>query len=71
MVSKGNHGWNARKFENLRGVFYAGGPAFKKSLNIRAFENFNIYSVITHILSLDDMARVDSSIKPVETIFSP
>lgn len=71
LSSKANHGWNAKKFENLRGVFYAGGPAFKKNFKMPAFENFNIYSVVTHILSLDDIAQVDSSFKAVETLFEP
>ena len=71
LSSKANHGWSAKKFENLRGVFYATGPAFKKNLRIAPFENFNIYSVVTHILGLNDIAQVDSSLMPVESIFVP
>ncbi len=65
----GNHGWDARKYEKMRGIFYAEGPAFKSHLKISAFENYNVYSVITHLLSLDDIAPVDSTLGERAEIF--
>ncbi len=58
--NRGNHGWDARKYEKMRGIFYAEGPAYKAGVRIPAFENFNVYSVITHLLSLEDLGLVDS-----------
>ena len=65
----GNHGWDARKYEKMRGIFYAEGPAFQSHLKIAAFENFNVYSVITHLLSLEDIAPVDSKLGERAQIF--
>ncbi len=69
-TSLGNHGWDARQNEKMRGIFYAEGPAFRHALKIPAFENFNIYSVVTHILSLDELSSVDSTLKPTSQIFA-
>ena len=67
--TRGNHGWDARKYEKMRGIFYAEGPAFKVDTKISSFENYNVYSVITHLLSLDDLAPVDSSLGERAKIF--
>lgn len=65
----GNHGWDARKYEKMRGIFYADGPQFKSQLKIAAFENFNVYSVVTHLLSLDNLGPVDSQLGDRARIF--
>ncbi len=65
----GNHGWDARRYEKMRGIFYADGPQFRDHLKIPAFENYNVYSVITKLLGLEDLAPVDSELGQRAAIF--
>ena len=50
--SAGTHGYDPEN-KDMHGIFYAIGPAFKKGFAHESFENVNLYSLITEILSLN------------------
>lgn len=49
--SLGSHGWDNLD-EDMRAVFYAHGPAFKKGFKAKAFENINVYNLLCKILNI-------------------
>lgn len=54
----------------MHATFYAWGPAFKKNLKIRGFENINIYPLITHILQLTISEPVDGNLKVLKPVLN-
>jgi predicted AlkP superfamily pyrophosphatase or phosphodiesterase len=64
--NKGTHGYdNSNK--DMYGIFYATGPAFKKSYNIHAFENVNLYPLIADIMNLKP-AVTDGKLENVQSM---
>jgi predicted AlkP superfamily pyrophosphatase or phosphodiesterase len=61
---KGTHGYD-NQWSAMHAVFYAAGPAFKKRYRQPAFENIDIYSLITKILHLKP-APTDGNIDRVD-----
>jgi predicted AlkP superfamily pyrophosphatase or phosphodiesterase len=53
---------------DMYATFYAWGPAFRKNLKIRGFENIHIYPLITEILQLKIAEPVDGSLKILRPI---
>jgi len=47
----GNHGYDNQTIP-MRALFVARGPAFRSGVVLNPFENVNVYSLITHLLSL-------------------
>ncbi|MEX1139127.1 MAG: ectonucleotide pyrophosphatase/phosphodiesterase [Bacteroidota bacterium] len=47
----GNHGYDNQSL-SMRALFVARGPAFQKGVVFEPFENVNVYSLMTHLLSL-------------------
>ncbi len=54
----GAHGFNPIN-EEMHGIFYANGPAFKKGLTIPSFKNIHIYPILCQILGLDIPDNID------------
>ena len=54
-ISKGasTHGFDPATTPEMGAIFYAKGPAFKKSVEITPFENIHIYPLIANILELN------------------
>jgi predicted AlkP superfamily pyrophosphatase or phosphodiesterase len=52
------HGFDPATLE-MHASFYAWGPAFKKNLNIRGFENIHIYPLVAKLLQLKITEPVD------------
>lgn len=50
-VKHGNHGFD-NKHKDMRAIFYATGPAFKKHYRHKAFENIHVYALIARLLNL-------------------
>lgn len=48
----GHHGFDPSVVKDMHATFMAWGPAFKKKLQIPAFENVNVYPLIAEILHL-------------------
>jgi hypothetical protein len=51
----------------MRGIFYAVGPDLKSGVRIPAFENVNIYPLITHLLGLN-APKTDGSLEVLKGI---
>jgi predicted AlkP superfamily pyrophosphatase or phosphodiesterase len=64
----GAHGYDPFLVKDMLATFYAWGPAFKNHLQIRAFENVNVYPVVTKILGLTYHEQIDGSPKIAEEI---
>lgn len=57
----GNHGYDNQSV-SMRALFVGRGPAFRKGAVLEPFENVNVYSLMTHLLSLTP-ALHDGSLK--------
>lgn len=58
-TSVGKHGYDPRKVPEMRATFMAWGPAFKQNLAFKAFDNVNVYPIVTKILGLDITSPID------------
>lgn len=58
----GEHGFDPA-IQDMHGIFYANGPAFKKGLSIGEFKNINVYPLICHLLGLDVPKDVDGKLE--------
>ncbi|MGX9987459.1 alkaline phosphatase family protein [Soonwooa purpurea] len=55
----GKHGYDPKKVPEMRAAFMAWGPAFKNNLEISAFNNVNVYPLVTKILGLKISSSID------------
>ncbi len=55
----GWHGYDPTLVKDMLATFYAWGPAFQKNLKIPAFENVNLYPLITQLLGLTYTEKID------------
>ncbi|RYZ97077.1 MAG: alkaline phosphatase family protein [Sphingobacteriaceae bacterium] len=60
-VNPGQHGYEAEEVPEMRAVFYAWGPAFKKNTIIKPFKNVSIYNLVNKILGLTFTEKVDGN----------
>ena len=49
---RGEHGYDRRDALSMRGIFVAGGPAFKRGVSVPPFENVSVYNVLTSVLGV-------------------
>lgn len=56
----GSHGYDPEQFPEMRAVFYAEGPDILPGIQLKSFENVNVFPFITDILGLQH-APVDGS----------
>jgi predicted AlkP superfamily pyrophosphatase or phosphodiesterase len=67
----GKHGFD-NHHPDMRASFMAWGPAFKKGLNIEAFENVNVYPIVAKILGLEyDENSIDGKLSNLQSILQP
>jgi alkaline phosphatase D len=66
--SGGAHGYDNAYYE-MNTIFYAEGPAFKKSYTTASFSNVEVYGIIAHLLGLNP-AATDGKLENVRDIFS-
>ena len=59
----GAHGYDPYLVKDMRAVFIAWGPAFKNHVQIPAFENVNVFPVVTKILGLTYEKKIDGDSK--------
>lgn len=50
-AERGQHGYDPR-LTSMRGVFVAAGPAFRRGVRVRPFENVHIYNALAQILGV-------------------
>jgi predicted AlkP superfamily pyrophosphatase or phosphodiesterase len=55
----GHHGFDPMKVRDMQATFLAWGPAFKEGVKIPAFENVNVYPLVTTILGLNYTEEID------------
>ena len=55
----GGHGFDPYEVPDMRAVFYAWGPAFKKGMKVPAFESIHVFPLITSILGLEYEHTID------------
>ena len=48
----GEHGYD-NSYPDMSTIFGARGPAFKKGVTLRAFENVNVVNLIAHVLGIE------------------
>ncbi len=65
----GEHGYNS-SLPNMRTIFMARGPNFKKGESLPAFENVNIYSLLCKLLSLEPRPN-NGSFDVFKTVYIP
>ena len=62
-ISTGKHGYNPYKVPEMKAVFFASGPAFKRNQRIGEFRNVNIYPIVTGVLGLKISTPIDGTSK--------
>ncbi|MVN21554.1 alkaline phosphatase family protein [Mucilaginibacter arboris] len=60
-IKPGQHGYDPTKVKEMNATFYAWGPAFKQHLKIPAFQNINVYPVVTTVLGLKQTEKIDGN----------
>jgi predicted AlkP superfamily pyrophosphatase or phosphodiesterase len=66
--SPGTHGYDPYQVKDMHTIFFAWGPAFKKALTIPAFENVNVYPLITEVLGLKYKHKIDGDRQLAEQV---
>ena len=59
----GAHGFDPYTVPDMRTIFYAWGPAFKKGRQLPAFKNVDVFPLVAKILGLRYQHRIDGSLK--------
>lgn len=67
-TSPGKHGYDPYSVPEMKAIFFAFGPAFKKEKEIREFQNINIYPIVTDILGLKITEPIDGTDKVAREI---
>jgi alkaline phosphatase D len=49
---RGGHGFNPRTMPEMKAIFFAAGPDIRPGVQLKPFENVNIYPFIAEILGL-------------------
>jgi predicted AlkP superfamily pyrophosphatase or phosphodiesterase len=66
---KGNHGFDVREFQTMNAIFYAAGPNVRPGVELKPFENVNVFPFITKILGLDNPPGLDGSFSVLENAY--
>jgi hypothetical protein len=49
---RGGHGFNPRTMPEMKAIFFAAGPDIRPGVQLKPFENVNIYPFLAEILGL-------------------
>jgi predicted AlkP superfamily pyrophosphatase or phosphodiesterase len=64
------HGYDPKLQRDLDAIFIATGPAFKKNVQVEAFENINVLPIITRALGLKDVNDIDGNYDVADEVVS-
>ncbi len=64
------HGYDPKYQRDLDAIFIATGPAFKKGVRVKAFENIHILPILTRALGLTDVKNIDGNYELATKIVS-
>jgi alkaline phosphatase D len=59
---RGGHGFNPRTMPEMKAIFFAFGPDVRSGVQLKPFENVNVYPFLAEILGLTPPADVDGSL---------
>ncbi len=59
--SLGAHGYDVQEFKTMNAIFYAAGPNIQPGVELKPFENVNVFPFITKILGLQNPPDLDGS----------
>jgi len=60
-LDKGQHGYDPATVKDVHAIFYAWGPTFKPHTEIAPFPNVDIYPLVTQILGLTYIDKIDGT----------
>mgnify|MGYP000453742985 CR=1 FL=1 len=63
-VGAATHGFDPKNNDDLKAIFIANGPGFKKGANIQPFENIHVYALLRKLLHLSPRTEIESNIEP-------
>jgi len=63
----GVHGFDPNN-EDMHGIFYAKGPAFKEGYTVPAVKNIHVYPILCKILRIQVPSDIDGKLKELESI---
>jgi alkaline phosphatase D len=66
---KGNHGYDEQEFKTMDAIFYAAGPNVKPGVELKPFENVNVFPFVTKILGLENPVGLDGSFSVLESAY--
>lgn len=67
--SRGNHGFDEQEFKTMDAIFYAAGPNVRPGVQLKPFENVNVFPFITRILGLENPPGLDGSFSVLESAY--
>jgi alkaline phosphatase D len=67
--SRGTHGFDVQEFKTMDAIFYAAGPNIRPGVQLKPFENVNVFPLITRILGLENPAALDGSFSVLESAY--
>ena len=65
----GEHGYDP-EYEDMHGIFYAHGPAFKKGYKVNTVNNTDIFPLICQILELPIPSEIDGDLGRIEEVLN-
>jgi predicted AlkP superfamily pyrophosphatase or phosphodiesterase len=69
-IKPGQHGYDPYLIKEMSATFYAWGPAFQQHLKIPAFQNINVYPVVTSVLGLKQTEKIDGTTELAQKVIS-
>jgi len=59
---RATHGYDPRLTQDLDAIFIANGPAFKKRIQVKSFENIHIFPLLAKILNISNNYTIDGEL---------
>jgi predicted AlkP superfamily pyrophosphatase or phosphodiesterase len=67
----GAHGFDARRMPEMKAIFFAAGPDIRAGVQVKPFENVNIYPFLAEILGLKPPQDIDGSLNVLRPALKP
>lgn len=67
ITTTGVHGMDS-KHQEMHGIFYANGPAFKKDFEIATFKSIHVYPLMCQLLGLEIPEFIDGDINQIKSV---
>ena len=60
----GGHGFDVDRMPEMKAIFYAEGPDIRPGVQLRSFDNVDVFPLVVRLLGLQS-PRTDGSLRPV------